>query len=103
MLLGKGADPNAVSSFGTPLLYALRNPNASNTEILAALCELLDRGVDINAIGAEGTALHMALQFKPSKSQLMLVKELLRRGADINVVCRARKDSTAACSPGWYE
>jgi len=99
--LSKGADPNIRSSIGTPLHYALSGSSqSSNTEIQAVVVEMLEHGADINAIGTAGTVLHIVLQIKPSKSQLSLMAEVLKRGADVNVVCRLPDDLTFSCSPG---
>lgn len=74
LLLAHGADINAISQFGSPLHFAVGQPDK--------VCLLLSHGADVNVKGRNGnTPLHVAA----SNGDIDGARILLRNGADINV------------------
>jgi uncharacterized protein len=96
-LLNAGADPNNPLVDGmTPLMAVARTTN------VAAARMLLDHGADVNA--KEQQKNQTALMWAAAQSQSEMVKEFVKRGADLNARAAVNNMSTASYNPlGFLE
>ena len=80
LLLAKGADPNVMGSWGTPLHYACCYDNLGATEAL------LEAGADLNIRVDSGNGDSMSvLETAAGNSSADVVRLLIERGADVSV------------------
>src|SRR5688572_18449275 len=94
-LLKAGADPNAPLTDGmTPLMVIARSTN------VAAARLLLDHGANVNAKEAQKN--QTALMWAAAQSQPEMVKELVKRGADLNARASVNNMSTASYNPAGF-
>jgi ankyrin repeat protein len=94
-LLKAGADPNAPLTDGmTPLMVIARTTN------VAAARLLLDNGANVNA--KESQKSQTALMWAAAQSQPEMVKELVKRGADLNARASVNNMSTASYNPAGF-
>jgi ankyrin repeat protein len=94
-LLKAGADPNAPLVDGmTPLMVIARTTN------VAAARLLLDNGANVNA--KEQQRNQTALMWAAAQSQGEMVKELVKRGADLNARATVNNMSTASFNPAGF-
>jgi FOG: Ankyrin repeat len=83
LLAAHGADLNRPDDSGlTPLMNLCGGYDLPEDERLAMVRLLLDSGADVNCRTPCGTALHNAVAW----GQRAIVRELLRRGADVRLV-----------------
>jgi ankyrin repeat protein len=83
-LLLAGAQPDAPSTYGTPLTFAATSGNVPGAGIL------LSKGVDVNYARTDGITVLMMAAHSGSPE---LVGELIKRGADVNA--KNESDATA--------
>lgn len=81
-LLAGGAEPEAVSAYGTPLTFAAETGNLEGAELLFA------KGANVNTARGDGTTVLMMASLAGNPP---LVAELLKRGAKVD----AKNDSGA--------
>jgi len=94
-LLKAGADPNIPLVDGmTPLMVIARTTN------VAAARLLLDHGANVNA--KESQRNQTALMWAAAQSQPEMVKELVKRGAELNVRASVNNMSTASYNPAGF-
>ena len=94
-LLKAGADPNTLLTDGmTPLMVIARTTN------VAAARLLLDHGANVNA--RESQKNQTALMWAAAQSQPEMVKELVKRGAELNVRASVNNMSTASYNPAGF-
>ncbi|HET9216026.1 MAG TPA: ankyrin repeat domain-containing protein, partial [Terriglobia bacterium] len=94
-LLKAGADPNTLLTDGmTPLMVIARTTN------VAAARLLLDHGANVNA--KESQRNQTALMWAAAQSQPEMVKELVKRGAELNVRASVNNMSTASYNPAGF-
>jgi uncharacterized protein len=91
-LVKAGADPNAPLVDGmTPLMVIAKTTN------VAAARVLLDNGANVNA--KEQQRNQTALMWAAAQSQAEMVKEFVKRGADLNARATVNNMSTASYNP----
>ena len=96
MLLANNADANlSCCEKFTPLMYASRQGH------LGIVTMLLDAKASVNAQCADGkSALHYAVAYKSSSSRRdCVVRELLARGADVDIRSIVTSTSESGCTP----
>ena len=94
-LLKAGADPNTALADGMTALMAI----ARTTNVAAARL-LLDHGANVNT--KEQQRNQTALMFAAAQSQAEMVKELVKRGADLNARATVNNMSTASFNPSGF-
>jgi ankyrin repeat protein len=91
-LLNAGADPNMPLVDGmTPLMAIARTTNVAAAKVL------LDHGANVNA--KEQQKNQTAVMWAAAQSQAEMVKEFVKRGADLNVRATVNNMSTASYNP----
>jgi uncharacterized protein len=91
-LLKAGADPNTSAVDGmTPLMVVARGTN------VAAALLLLEHGASVNA--KEQQKSQTALMWAAAQSQPEMVKELVKRGAEVNARATVNNTATASYNP----
>jgi ankyrin repeat protein len=94
-LLKAGADPSAPLTDGmTPLMVMVRTTN------VAAARLLLDAGANVNA--KEPQRNQTALMWAAAQSRPEMVKELVKRGAELDVRASVNNMSTASYNPAGF-